>query len=276
MTPKATTDAFLVNVPSMHSDTAGLPAGVKLMDPGLAPEPDAAKWFTPADLPMDRQVVAAMLAQFNQLARESRGVADVSAFASGLSEDFHSGTSFAIRDEITAADDPEAARKERTKALSRAQTELCLAWALEESAHDLRGLEDTLDSQWANFELTLGMEPGDAIDDDGLGLVEGKPSLAPSTPKAPVTRVIDAILAFLPSGCGLFSQDKALRADWEEFGVVFAPATPNDLLRFGLEGEGWLKAEAEGYRLCLMRRADAGKPWQAAPFAVLLREEGAL
>ena len=79
--------------------------------------------------------------------------------------------------------------------------------------------------------------------------MEGKPSLAPSTPKAPVTRVIDAILAFLPSGCGLFSQDKALRADWEEFGVAFAPATPNDLLRFGLDGEGWLKAEAEGYRI---------------------------
>jgi len=260
---------FLVLVPSLHAASAdALPAGVRLLNPGVPGEADC---FTPANLPMAEPVVKAMLAQFAQLARESKGVADVSAFANGVYEDFHKGTSFAIRDQIRADADPQAAAKALERALSKAQTELCLAWALEDASRELRGLEARLDSQWKTFEQTLGMDGDDALDDDGLGLVEGKPSLVPSGPSVPARAVLDAVLAFLPDGCGLYCPDPALRADWEEFGVAFAPASKDTVARFGLPGDGkWLEALAEGYRLCLSRRADPERPWQSRSCTVVV------
>ncbi|WP_243366332.1 hypothetical protein [Fundidesulfovibrio soli] len=250
----------------------GLPAGVRLFDPGVAEGEGDADRFTPANLPMARPVAKAMLAQFVQLARESKTVADVSAFASGVYEDFHRNTTHAIRDQLQAAVQGEdAAAKARERALSKAQTELCLAWALEEVARELKGLEARLDDQWKTFEQTLGMDGEDALDDDGLGLVEGKPSLVPSGPSVPSRVILDAVLAFLPDACGLLSRDAALRADWEEFGVAFAPASEATLARFGLGGEGaWLEAVAEGRRLCLSRRTDPEKPWQARSFTVVV------
>ncbi|MFP5239934.1 MAG: hypothetical protein ACLGQW_08895 [Acidobacteriota bacterium] len=250
----------------------GLPAGVRLFDPGVAEGEGGSARFTPANLPMPGPVARAMLGQFVQLARESKTVADVSAFASGVYEDFHRNTTHAIRDQIQAAVQGEdAAAKAQERALSKAQTELCLAWALEDVARELKGLEERLDGQWKTFEQTLGMDGDDALDDDGLGLVEGKPSLVPSGPAVPARMILDSVLAFVPEGCGLFSPDAALRADWEEFGVAFAPASQSTLARFGLEGEGaWLEAEAEGRRLCLSRRADPEKPWQGRSFTVVV------
>ena len=264
---------FLVLVPTLSAAGAeGLPAGVRLFDPGVAEGQGDADRFTPANLPMPGPVAKAMLAQFVQLARESKALGDVSAFASGVYEDFHRNTTHAIKDQLQAAVQGEdAATKALERTLSKAQTELCLAWALEDVARELKSLEARLDDQWKTFEQNLGMDGDDALDDDGLGLVEGKPSLVPSGSAVPARMILDAVLAFLPEGCGLFSRDAALRADWEEFGVTFAPASQDTLARFGLEAEGaWLEAEAEGRRLCLSRRADPDKAWQARTITVLV------
>ncbi len=262
--------SFLVNVPALDGRGRTVPQGaIRFINPGVAGLDNDGLFLRPETLPMDEPVVAAMLAQYAPLARESRGVADISAFAPGQYEDFHSGTSFAIRDAITAQASGQAGAIRAREMRSKAQTTLCLAWALEQAGRELAGLEEKLGGQWSRFEQSLGWEEDDALDPEALTLAQAKPQLAPGGPKVPYGLLVDAVLCFLPEGCGLFSDDAALAEEWREYGVAFAPATDADTARFGLEG-AWQCAKAPGHLLCLSRRAAPDKPWQAAAWSVFL------
>jgi hypothetical protein len=281
-----TTD-FLVNVPFLNPGThPGAPAGVRYLNPGVpSPEGDAL-WFRPQNLPMAESVVKAMLAQFAQLARESKNLADVSAF--GQYEDPHARSSFAVRDEILAAQSGGQREAEALKARSRAQTELCLAWALEEAALELIGLQKKFGGQWSTFEQSLGLydddslselqltaaenvsqggveHPSDGENASGTGLMS---EFVPSRPRVSTSLLVDAILTFLPLGCDLFCADGDLLADWEEYGVAFTPAVPESLARFGLTGV-FRQALAPGHLLCRSKRPDPSKPWLDGPRMVV-------
>ncbi|MFZ5428367.1 MAG: hypothetical protein ACOZEN_15485 [Thermodesulfobacteriota bacterium] len=263
---------FLVNVPGLHHESSDkAPSGVRHLNPGL-PAAESGVYFTPAGLPMAPPVVKAMLAQFAQLARESRSVADISAFAAGQYNDFYSGGSHAIKDELEAARSGRQKDIERAKALSRAQTELCLAWALEEYSLELAGLDDKLKSQWDTFSKNLGLDEEDVQDEDQAALAGARPSLVPDAPRVPFAVLVDAVLAFLPSGCGLYCAGKAILADWEEYGVSFSEASPETLSRFGLSGS-FREAQAPGHLLCLARRPDPSRPWLDEPRIVLAPAE---
>jgi len=209
---------------------------------------------------MPEKTVAAMMAQFAQLARESRNVADLSAFAPGMREDFHAGTSFAIRDEISVARQGREQEIQAKEFLTKAQTELCLAWALEENALELAGLQDAFGEQWAKFERDLGLGDGQTPTDEDDSLIQAMPDFVASPQRPRASVLVDAVLAFLPEGCGLYSSDAALAADWEEYGASFSPATPETLTRFGLTGS-FRQAVVPGHLLCLSKRPDPHKPW---------------
>jgi hypothetical protein len=261
---------FLVNVPALSpASFPDAPSGVKFLNPGVpAPEAGTAGdpaafadvWFRPRNLPMDERTVKAMLAQFAQLARESKSLGDISAFFPGQYENFHSGTSFAIKDEIIAAVSGREKDDLSAKAVQKAQTALCLAWSLEQSSHELAGLETKLDAQWSAFEKTLGLEEDDALEGPETGLAGGKPDLAPGGPRVPVAVLMESVLAFLPEEAGLYCADENLLAMWEEFGAAFAPADTGLLSSLGLEG-GYRAACMPGYLTCLSKRPDPAKPW---------------
>lgn len=252
---------FLVNVPALQPAPAtAAPAGVRFLNPGVPVTGEDARLFTPSGLPMQGPVVKAMLAQFAQLARESKSLADVSAFAQGQYDDFYSGTSFAVQGELDAAMQGKQAEEALAKARSKAQTELCLAWSLEDYARELEGLGRKLDEQWAKFSNTLGLDEEQTLDEEQAALAGARPGLSPDAPRVASSVVLSAVLAFLPEGCGLYCADKAMLADWEEYGVTLAPASPETLARFGVEGD-FLCATAPGHLLCLSKRPDPARPW---------------
>jgi len=258
---------FLVNVPALNPRSdPDAPAGVRFLNPGVAAGENP-RLFRPCGLPMPEKTVAAMMAQFAVLARESRSVADLSAFAPGAREDFHAGTSFAIRDAITAARQGREREIKIKELLATAQTELCLAWVLEENALELAGLQDAFGEQWSKFEQDLGLADGKTPDEDD-SLTEAMPDfvVSPQKPKASV--LVDAVLAFLPEGCGLYSSDAALVSDWEEYGAHFSPAEPEILARFGLAGS-FRQAVVPAHLLCLSKRPDPYKPWHAGERLVI-------
>jgi len=264
------TSAFLVNVPALNpGSNPHVPEPVRFLNPGVADGEDP-RFFRPAGLPMSGPVVAAMMAQFAQVARESRSAAELSAFAPGMREDFHAGTSFAVGDAIEAARQGREQEIKTREMLSKAQTELCLAWALEKSALELAGLQDAFGAQWSKFERDLGLdEEGMPGDEDHLTKAMPDFVASPKTPKPSV--LVDAVLAFLPETCGLYCSDASLLADWEEYGVSFSPAAPETLERFGLTGT-FKQAMVPGHLLCLSKRPDPDKPWQAAQWLVVAPE----
>jgi hypothetical protein len=255
------TTNFLVNIPALNPGSApDAPSAVRFLNPGVPVPGHVGSLYKPDNLPMGDDVVKAMLAQFAQLARETKKLGDISALVSGHFENFYSGTSFAIRDDIRAAQSGSAPDIAIRKALSRAQTELCLAWALEDTAFELASLKDKLDVQWSTFEKSLGLEEEDALEGSTAALAGAKPDLAPDGPKIPLAVLMESILAFVPVGQGLYCADESILADWAEYGVAFTKASPETLARFGLEGE-WREASAPGYTLCLGKRPDPAKPW---------------
>ena len=255
-----TTD-FLINVPALNPGSApDVPSIVRFLNPGVPVPGQEGSFFKPDTLPMGEAVVKALLAQFAQLAHETKKVGDISVFASAHFDNFYSGTSFAIRDEIRLAQSGAAPGIEIRKALSRAQTELCLAWALEESALEMVGLKARLDTQWSTFEKSLGLDEEDSFEGAGAALAGAKPDLVPGGPRIPHAVLMDSLLAFLPPGQGIYCEDENILADWTEYGVVFAKASPETLARFGLEGQ-WREASAPGFTLCQGKRPDSAKPW---------------
>lgn len=261
-----------ISVPQLHPELVGvvLPVAVRCFDPGIA-DPKNEAFLRPEELPLSADQVRSMQTQFAQLARESRSVGDLAGLQDGMYEDAYSRTSFAIRDEMTALADGSRDAKLLHSVRIKAQTLLCLAWTLEESAMELDGLTEKLTGQWKNFEQSLGLDE-DASDEEEL--LTAKPYRFDQDAKSiPKPLVIDAMLTLLPTSCGLFTVDEQLKALWEEFGVVFSPASPDALVSLGLDlSEGALfTASAPGFLLTLSRRCPADKPWLAAERTVIFR-----
>lgn len=255
------TPQLLVNVPALDPRTApGLPAGVRYFDPGLPGGANSAQKFTPQTLPMDSAKVRALLAQFAQLARECKNPGELTAFMPGYAEDFYSGTRMAIQSELSARRTEDGAHKRLAEALTRAQTQLCLAWALEDAAQELSGLENRLGGQWADFEKSLGLNEDAEADSEDTALARNRPVLAPGLPRVPARSLVEAVLAFLPDGAGLYTAEESLIADWSEFGVTFGPAQAPLLERLGLSGH-CRRGVAPGWQLSLLRKPDAARPW---------------
>lgn len=261
---------LFINVPQLHSELLGttLPVGVLLFDPGVAAKGQEG-YLRPEDLPLAEGQVRAMQGQFAQLALESRSASDLGGLREGMYEDAYARSSFAIRDELAALADNSQDARRLHDARVKAQTLLCLAWTLEVSALELDGLAGKLTDQWESFERSLGL--GDDLSEEE-GLLAAKPYRFDQDAKSiPKPLVIDAMLALLPVSCGVFTVDGQLKALWEEFGVVFSPASPAALEELGAgQAEGaFFAASAPGYLLTLSRRCPLDKPWLAATRSVI-------
>ncbi len=259
-----------ISVPHLHPELAGveLPSGVRCFDPGTA---DAASeaFYRPDGLPLAADEVRSMQTRFAQLARESRSALDLAGLREGVYEDAYAKTSFAISDEMAALADGTRDAKLAQAARVKAQTLLCLAWTLEESAQELDGLTEKLTGQWKSFEQSLGLDEDVSEEEE---LLTAKPYRFDQEAKAiPKPLVIDAMLALLPPSCGLFTVDVQLKASWEEFGVTFSPAAGSVLAGAGLDGvEGKaFVASAPGFLLTLSRRCPTDKPWLATTRTVI-------
>lgn len=251
---------MLICVPKLRprQDLDRFAPWVRLLDPGV--KGLSGPYFRPDNLPLNEDQVAVMMTRFAALAREVRSPGELEGLRQGVYEDFHANTSFVIRDQLAKA---AAETDERAEALRqariRAQTQLCLALALEAEAFDLAGLASRLDAQWQAFEKSLDL--GDETLAEALG--EADPPLGGANPVAffgggpsvSASTVVEAVLTLAPPEIGLFSDDAELRASWEEFGSAFAPC----------DRPGLLKARSPGFRLALSRRAAPDRPWLDAP-----------
>jgi len=264
-----TASVFLVNVPELTPEAnPHAPQAVRFLNPGVVAGEEE-RLFRPEGLPMSDAVVKAMMADFARLAKESRTAGELSAFAHSVREDFHAHTSFAAADAISAALDGQEREKRERELLAKAQTELCLAWSLEKSREELAGLQDAFGQQWSKFEQDLGLGEEESAEGEDDSLAGVMPDFVAGSQKPRACVLVDAALAFLPDGCGLYCSDASLLADWEEYGVEFAPGTAETGERFGLAG-AFRQAVVPGHLLCLSRRPDPEKPWQAVEWLVIV------
>ena len=157
---------------------------------------------------------------------------------------------------------PGVSSEERQKALLlQAQLHLLLAWNLEEKSLELSSLGEGLASQYERFGKALGLEEDDDATEAGLvrpvDLDEGDELL-------PRLEVAAAMLAFLPAGSCLYTEDSPLVTAWMEQGVGFsglADGCSQELAQACSGCEDLQVARVPGWKLAGRREPVAGLPW---------------
>lgn len=287
-----TNDTLVVYAPRLHAALipAGVPPGVLLFDPSGADAPAApaaagqrALW-RPDNLPLPpkqaktwlREMVAYGM-QFESAgqlaavaaAEAAQKLQSVGGLRPGELDDISRFASQTHKAEPTA--------QERLAAgLQQAQLALLLALSLEERSAELSGLDRDLSAQYARFGQALGLEEGDEsgtpLADAGLSGLSSPLLTEEDAAALPCVESVAAMLAFLPEGAALYSEDPRLAAFWAEAGLDFAPLPEGDPLRKRLSGQeaAVLAARATGRQLIGADRPLPDKPWLERGFRVVL------
>jgi len=273
----------IIAFPFMHPELAGLfdwPEALCL-DPGLASVPASGR-FRPRGLPLAPDAAAGAVRQlisFGDAFKDPRGLADFAAATTQTA--FAPGSSMAIRLELAGRGDPAKAKE-----LShRAQTLLGLAYAIEESALDLKSIDSRIGSSFARFQKELGLSALDAsIDYENCGCgdeeefdLPGELGVSESPQSPPWRLVLEAMLFFLPPEVALMTADPDIAGTWDEFGARFAPPSPEALASWlpGREkAEGLVMGRAPGHSLISRTTPDPGKPWLDAQRTVFFIDRG--
>lgn len=265
---------MLIAFPAMHQAlAAGLPPAVRLFDPGLDAT-GAARCLRPESLPLDGRQARRAMAEMMQLGEQFAHIRDLSLLRT--QNDFYAGTSLDIRSELEdrlRGGNDEALKKARVNA----QTELLLAYTFEERQLELAEIESGVAAAGARFQAALGLDEDDS-ELAGLGLAGTAGSAPAEVEQAPWRPVLAAMLAFLPEGALPVTDQARVADDLAEAGLTLVPAEPADLEAWGLSpvhGPAFT-AEAPGFALCGLGRADPGRPWLTAPRRIIyLPGEGA-
>ncbi|WP_428558749.1 MAG: hypothetical protein ACP59X_12535 [Solidesulfovibrio sp. DCME] len=266
-------NALLV-FPHLHPGLAGeLPAGVRLLDPGLGSADDPA-WLRPGDLPIGPEELAGYVREFDRLRREVKNPKDLALLAGTTDGHFFAETSFAVRQEMEDALDPGRVALRRARA---AQLALCLTAMVEESLLELATAGE-LDVRFRRaMAESLGLEADDETEELALALA-ATATLPPAAALAeefrpPWRQTLPAFWAVAPAGAGLYIADADIVETLTDAGIAFAPLSPEDAAAFFPDGPpagALLAATLPGWRLAGRTRPDPGAPWLDAPRPVVV------
>jgi|GEM_PF-2721008 len=266
---------MLIAFPAMHQAlAAGLPPAVRLVDPGLDAT-GAARCLRPESLPLDGRQARRAMAEMMQLGEQFAHIRDLSLLRTqnGLLRRHQPGTSAPSSRTACAAGTTRRSKRARVNA----QTELLLAYTFEERQLELAEIESGVAAAGARFQAALGLDEDDS-ELAGLGLAGTAGSAPAEVEQAPWRPVLAAMLAFLPEDALPVTDQARVADDLAEAGLTLVPAEPADLEAWGLSpvrGPAFT-AEAPGFALCGLGRADPGRPWLTAPRRIVyLPGEGA-
>ncbi len=287
-----TTETLVVYAPRLHAALlpAGVPSGVLLFDPrgtdtpAAAPETGQRAFWHPDNLPLPPREAKAWLREMVAYGMQFESAGQLAAVAAAESAQKLQGVGGLRPGELddiarfaSQTQKTEPTAQERLAAgLQQAQLALLLALSLEERCAELAGLDRDFSAQYARFGQALGLEDGD---------VTGTPLAAAglsglSTPllteedaaALPCVENVTAMLAFVPEGAALYSEDPRLAAFWAEAGLRFASLDDQDPLQERLSGQdaALLVARATGRQLTGADRPLPEKPWLERSFRVVV------
>ena len=250
--------------PVLHKELArsSLPAGVFLLDPGLAPAESGPYW-RPPDLPMGGEESERFIRECLDFGDRFRDPSDLASLAAQGPEDFFSGTSMSIRHQLRRRMEHEGQESAFATRL-QGQMMLLLAWFAEEKGLEMQELDRGLQAQWQSLQEAMGMDGGTRPPGQGHFLSASGPELISWR------KLLPWFLLFLPRNAALYVQDEEIVQEWIEFGVGFAPPEGG---RTGSDcgtcaGQGVLIASAPGWRLALHRSSAPQRPWLSREYRV--------
>lgn len=270
-------DAPFLMFPVLHPVlAAGVPAGVRFLDPGLAGQDEAV--LRPAGLPLDAGALRGFLREFERLRQEVKNPKDLAMLADASEGHFFGGTSFAVREELEDQLHPERVSARRASA---AQLALCLAYMIEESLLELAGTGE-LDTRFSRaMAESLGLDGDTDGDEEAAALASalsgaGEPlsvaALAEEF-RPPWRRLLAPFWAIAPEGAGLFVADPEIVAAWIDAGIALSVPAEEEVAAWFPDGPpaGTLLACREkGWRLLGKTRPQADAPWLDADRPVLV------
>lgn len=283
-------ETIVVYAPRMHAALIpeAVPAAVFCFNPGLgaglgAGQASERGLFTPAALPLDAAKAKAWLRSMLEwgLQFDSPGQLTAMAVAEALQKQRNvSGMDpgeladlqrFAAGSEAQVPQSRESARAaEEQAAKLQAQLRLLLAWNLEERAKELADLGQGLASQYQRFGQALGLGEGDDEDesrDAGLSAPLLSQDAEDSLPHA---EILASMLAFVPPGSCVYSDNPALTAVWREQGLEFKPFEDDEDSLAKTLGSKTSCCRAPGWRLAGLPGPDVARPWLDAAFLAVL------
>lgn len=262
----------LLSFPGPHPGSAGtLPAGVRLLDPGLAGED--APWLRPDNLPLGREELDNCLRECDRLRQEIKNPKDLALLAGYGAGHFFADTSFAAREELEDHAHPERVTARRLRA---AQLTLCLAFRIEESLLDLADVA-ACDTRFTKaMAESLGL--GDEDDEEELAAaLAATGNLAPQALaeefRPTWKQVLSAFWAIAPEGMGLFIADAAIADSLLDAGLPFVPPTDAQLAGWFPDGApetSLLATSLPGWRLRGNTRPDPEAPWLDVPRDIVI------
>ncbi|EFL53209.1 conserved hypothetical protein [Solidesulfovibrio fructosivorans JJ]] len=262
----------LLFFPGLHPGLAGdLPAGVRLLDPGLG-EADEAR-LRPDALPLRAEELHGCLRECDRLRRETKDPKDLALLAGYGAGHFFADTSFAAREEIEDHLHPERVAARRLRA---AQLSLCLAYRIEESLLELVDAGEC-DARFAvAMAESLGLTEDDADEELIAALaathVPAQAALAEEF-RPPWRQLLPPFWAIAPEGAGLFIADPEIADSLLDAGLPFAPLGADALATLFPEGAPetpLLAATLPGWRLRGNTRPDPEAPWLDAPRTIVI------
>jgi len=218
----------IVNFPRMHPGlaSASCPEWVSFFCPGIFLDEKIYPVFQPLCLPMSEQESLRYARKVNEFAAQFRDPKELAAIKSGSGQiPFYQDTVQALGDEMKAYMQPKSeAKTDEQRFMLQGQMNLIMAWIIEEQALDLCGLGDAFEAFQLAMDQTLGVEEGSRTPpaaDQGTANQEHM--------LVHWTKLLPWFLFFMGSDDALFVQESEVMADWQERGLEFEPARPEDL-----------------------------------------------
>ena len=147
------------------------------------------------------------------------------------------------------------------KLLTQAQMTLLLAWDLEERHMELAGLDKDLSASTRRFESALHADDERGESEFSAPALNASAAGSEGDEPTPAQRmrVLEAMLAWLPRGTWICTDDKILAAAWCEAGI--SAESGSDALPEALQGVSAKILRAPGWRLCGHSQPVKDKPW---------------
>ncbi len=251
---------MLIYFPAMHVELLPVEPveGALFFDPGLADQKPVKGYFRPEGLPVGAAQGQALIRDCMNFGRQFKDSSEMAFFGIHTPDEYFEESTSSIKGELMMRLKGETKAGERPD-VANAQFTLMLAWHLEESLIEAKGLEKGVRASWEKFGETLGMEEGDD-DDRGMALSKVMSSAAPGSDSAvfPWQRVMEALPAFLPSDAVLVTGAGDAYDVWQEYGIEFF-SVPDEL---NLPA-GAIMAEAPAWKLAGRKALPEKLPWAA-------------